>query len=53
MHHEPRTFLVNRPADEPGFRLDRQEADDRQIRYTTHSYATDRPAGGRYPDRWP
>ena len=39
------SFLVNRPAAEPGFRLDRQEASDRQIRYTTHSYATGRPAG--------
>jgi ribulose-bisphosphate carboxylase small chain len=41
-------FLVNRPADEPGFRLDRQEAADRQIRYTMRPYATDRPAGTRY-----
>ena len=37
------SFLVNRPATEPGFRLDRQEASDRQIRYTTHSYAAGRP----------
>ncbi|HEY3239903.1 MAG TPA: ribulose bisphosphate carboxylase small subunit, partial [Acidimicrobiia bacterium] len=28
------SFLVNRPPDEPGFRLERQEAGDRQIRYT-------------------
>ena len=48
-----RSFLVNRPATEPGFRLGRQEASDRQIRYTTHSYATDRPAGRRYADPWP
>ena len=41
-------FLVNRPADEPGFRLDRQETADRQIRYTMRPYATDRPAGTRY-----
>ena len=41
-------FIVNRPADEPGFRLDRQEDADRQIRYTMRSYATDRPAGMRY-----
>jgi ribulose-bisphosphate carboxylase small chain len=47
------SFLVNRPADEPGFRLDRQEAGDRQIRYTAHSYAADRPAGRRYADPWP
>jgi ribulose-bisphosphate carboxylase small chain len=32
----------------PGFRLDRQEISDRRIRYTTHAYATERPAGDRY-----
>jgi ribulose-bisphosphate carboxylase small chain len=42
------SFLVNRPPHEPGFRLDRQEAAGRNIRYTTHSYALDRPAGHRY-----
>lgn len=42
------SFLVNRPADEPGFRLERQEDEDRVVRYTLHSYATDRPAGKRY-----
>jgi ribulose-bisphosphate carboxylase small chain len=42
------SFLVNRPAHEPGFRLDRMEAAGRNIRYTTHPYALDRPAGSRY-----
>ncbi|MHB8468329.1 MAG: ribulose bisphosphate carboxylase small subunit [Gaiellaceae bacterium] len=42
------SFIVHRPADEPGFRLERQEGPDRQIRYTTHPYAADRPAGRRY-----
>ncbi len=42
------SFLVNRPKREPGFRLDRQEADGRAIRYTIHSYATDQPEGERY-----
>ncbi len=42
------SFIVNRPKDEPGFGLVRQESDGRSIRYTTHSYATDRPAGRRY-----
>ena len=42
------SFLVHRPAEEPGFRLDRQESHDRAIRYTTHAYATERPAGERY-----
>ncbi len=40
-------FLVQRPADEPGFRLDRQESHDRVIRYTLHPYALDRPSGER------
>lgn len=43
------SFIVQRPADEPGFRLVREEAADRRIRYTTHAYATDRPTGDRYP----
>jgi ribulose-bisphosphate carboxylase small chain len=34
------SFLVSRPADEPGFRLGRQEARGRQIRYTLHPDAT-------------
>ena len=41
-------FIVNRPAVEPGFRVERQEAADRQIRYTLHSYAADKPHGERY-----
>lgn len=42
------SFIVQRPAEEPGFRLDRAELSDRRIGYTTHSYATERPAGDRY-----
>jgi ribulose-bisphosphate carboxylase small chain len=42
------SFLVNRPAEEPGFRLDRQESHDRVIRYSTYAYATERPVGDRY-----
>jgi ribulose-bisphosphate carboxylase small chain len=37
------SFIVNRPDQEPGFGLVRQEAPGRTIRYTVHSYATDRP----------
>ena len=44
------SFLVNRPSEEPGFRLDRQEFADRQIKYTLHPYATEQPAGQRYGD---
>ncbi|MGD9531331.1 ribulose bisphosphate carboxylase small subunit [Pseudonocardia sp.] len=43
------SFIVQRPKEEPGFQLVRQEASDRQIRYTTTAYATNRPAGDRYP----
>lgn len=42
------SFIVNRPVQEPGFRLDRQEGEGRIIRYTTHAYATELPEGRRY-----
>jgi ribulose-bisphosphate carboxylase small chain len=42
------SFIVQRPKREPGFRLERQEGPDRQVRYTLHAYATDRSAGERY-----
>jgi ribulose-bisphosphate carboxylase small chain len=42
------SFIVNRPAEEPGFALERQEAAGRSVRYTLRSYATQRPAGQRY-----
>ncbi len=41
------SFIVNRPDREPGFGLRRQEATGRTIRYTVHSYATDRPEAER------
>jgi ribulose-bisphosphate carboxylase small chain len=42
------SYLVNRPKKEPGFGLVRQEVDGRSIRYTIHSYATDKPENERY-----
>jgi ribulose-bisphosphate carboxylase small chain len=45
------SFIVNRPKQEPGFRLERHEVNGRNIRYTTTSYAVDRPEGTRYGDR--
>lgn len=43
------SFIVNRPRDEPGFRLVRQEVDGRSMRYSIESYATQaRPEGARY-----
>jgi ribulose-bisphosphate carboxylase small chain len=42
------SFIVNRPAVEPGFRLERSDATDRVVRYRLHAYAADRPEGDRY-----
>jgi ribulose-bisphosphate carboxylase small chain len=42
------SFIVHRPSDEPGFKLERSEDRGRTIRYTLHSYATDKPPGRRY-----
>lgn len=42
------SFVVQRPAAEPGFRLDRTEGADRSQRYAVRSYATESPAGTRY-----
>ena len=42
------SFIVHRPANEPGFRLDRQEVQGRSMRYTTHGYASDKPETKRY-----
>ena len=42
------SFIVNRPKEEPGFKVVRQEVDGRHIRYTIHSYATEKPEGQRY-----
>ena len=42
------SFIVNRPAQEPGFRLERQEKADRQMRYTIQPYAQQDPVGRRY-----
>ncbi len=41
-------FIVQRPAHEPGYRLQRQEANDRVIRYTLQPYAAEKPHGERY-----
>jgi ribulose-bisphosphate carboxylase small chain len=42
------SFIVNRPSNEPGFGVVRQEAEGRTIRYTIESYATKAPEGRRY-----
>ena len=42
------SFIVNRPAHEPGFKLTRSETSGRKIGYTTTPYATNAPEGQRY-----
>jgi ribulose-bisphosphate carboxylase small chain len=42
------SFIVNRPTNEPGFGLTRQEVGGRQIQYTITSYAAVAPEGQRY-----
>lgn len=42
------SFLVQRPAYEPGFQLTRIEGSDRRQHYGLRSYATDIPQGHRY-----
>ncbi|MEZ5652101.1 MAG: ribulose bisphosphate carboxylase small subunit [Burkholderiaceae bacterium] len=42
------SFIVNRPAYEPGFRLRRIEGPGRTQRYSVEPYATDRAEGERY-----
>jgi len=42
------SFIVARPSEEPGFRLERQEAHDRTIHYTLYPYAAGKPHGQRY-----
>jgi ribulose-bisphosphate carboxylase small chain len=42
------SFIVNRPANEPGYRLMRTERAGRSMGYTIIPYATDNPEGARY-----
>jgi ribulose-bisphosphate carboxylase small chain len=42
------SFLVQRPAEEPGFRLERQHGAGRTNRYTLQPYAAEQPHGARY-----
>jgi ribulose-bisphosphate carboxylase small chain len=42
------SFIVNRPPNEPGFTLVRQEGAGRTMRYTVRGYAADQPEAQRY-----
>lgn len=45
------SFIVQRPGHEPGFRLDREETSDRQVRHRMHPYVLDRPRDARFGGR--
>ncbi len=45
------SFIVNRPAVEPGFRLTRTDGRARVQHYSMTCYATNAPAGERYADK--
>lgn len=47
------SFIVQRPANEPGFELVRAEGPGRTVRYTLRSYATGVPSEGRYRQNRP
>jgi ribulose-bisphosphate carboxylase small chain len=42
------SFIVNRPTNEPGYRLIRKEGKGRNVEYTIESYAVDAPEVRRY-----
>jgi len=42
------SFIIQRPAEEPGFELVRAEGPGRTVRYTLRSYATAASSGERY-----
>lgn len=42
------SFIVNRPPNEEGFMLERQEVNGRSVRYTVRGYGANRPEGERY-----
>lgn len=42
------SFIVQRPEDEPGFGLVREEGPGRVVRYSIRGYAAEKPPGRRY-----
>jgi ribulose-bisphosphate carboxylase small chain len=42
------SFIVNRPEEEPGYRVERTETHDRTMNYTLRPYVLDQPSGRRY-----
>jgi ribulose-bisphosphate carboxylase small chain len=42
------SVITDRPEEEPGFMIERQETNGRSVRYTDRAYAADKPSGARY-----
>ena len=42
------SFIVNRPKEEPGYRIIRSEKHDRTVQYTVEPYVQQEPVGRRY-----
>lgn len=42
------SFITDRPGNEPGFMIERQERGGRNMAYTTRAYIADKPEGERY-----
>ena len=42
------SFIVNRPKEEKGFKLSREDTHGRMMRYSITPYSTDMPEGERY-----
>ena len=42
------SFIANRPKEEPGFNLEREDVKGRSVRYKISSYSALKPEGSRY-----
>ncbi len=42
------SFITDRPANEPGFKLTRTEGEGRNTAYSTTAYSAEKPEGARY-----
>ena len=42
------SFIANRPKEEPGFNLEREDVKGRSVRYKISSYSAQKPEGSRY-----
>ena len=42
------SFIANRPKEEPGFNLEREDVKGRSVRYKISSYSAQKAEGSRY-----